>query len=194
MSASIPKTKNGLDAGACISALQKCIRRGMEREAMQFAVELAHSSKPFLGWVLARLEIIVHEDCDVLAAPWLIAIVHAACEQSRAKAKSVPADRWECPGEARLMVGNIVRLLCSAKKSRAGCHFAAAIGLREMLQHFVPEIPDWALDQHTPAGKARGRGIDHFRQEGAKLVPPAEPDEYEGEAYRLWELKAGRRR
>jgi hypothetical protein len=29
----IPDTKNGLNAMTCISALQKAIRRGMEREA-----------------------------------------------------------------------------------------------------------------------------------------------------------------
>ena len=31
----------------CISALQKAIRRGLEREAMEFAVELMHTSKAF---------------------------------------------------------------------------------------------------------------------------------------------------
>ena len=36
----IPDTKNGLPAMACVSAMQKAIRRGMEREAMEFAVEL----------------------------------------------------------------------------------------------------------------------------------------------------------
>ena len=36
-----------------------------------------------------------------------------------------------------------------------------------------------------------GRGIEHFRAEGAKLVPPpTAPDAYESEAYRLWALKA----
>jgi hypothetical protein len=35
-----------------------------------------------------------------------------------------------------------------------------------------------------------GRGLDHFRSEGAKLVPPpTEPDAYENEAYRLWAIK-----
>jgi hypothetical protein len=33
----IPDTRNGLPAMACVSAMQKCIRRGMEREAMEFA-------------------------------------------------------------------------------------------------------------------------------------------------------------
>src|SRR4029077_5973542 len=73
---------------------------------------------------------------------------------------------------------------------RAGCHFAAAIGLRSMLEDFAPEIPDYALDMHTRKGKAMGRGLDHFRKEGAKLVPePTADDPYEDEAYRLWAIK-----
>ena len=41
----IPDTKNGLPALTCVSALQKAIRRGLEREAMEFAVELMHTSQ-----------------------------------------------------------------------------------------------------------------------------------------------------
>ena len=41
-----------------------------------------------------------------------------------------------------------------------------------MLEDFAPTIPDCALDQHTMKGKAMGRGLDHFRKEGAKLIPP----------------------
>ena len=34
------------------------------------------------------------------------------------------------------------------------------------------------------------RGLDHFRKEGAKLVPPPTADDpYEDEAYRLWAIK-----
>ena len=45
-------------------------------------------------------------------------------------------------------------------------------------------------DQHTLAGKKLGRGLDHFRSEGAKLVPPLTGDDpYEDEAYRLWAIK-----
>jgi hypothetical protein len=76
-----------------------------------------------------------------------------------------------------------------APKSRAGCHFGA-IGLCSLLEDFAPEIPDWAYDQHTYKGRKMGRGLDHFRKEGAKLVPPPTADDpYEDEAYRLWALK-----
>jgi hypothetical protein len=88
------------------------------------------------------------------------------------------------------MVGNAIHMVCRSPKSRAGCHFAAAIGLRSMLENFAPTIPDWANDQHTLAGKKLGRGLDHFRRKGAKLVPePTEPDPFIEEAYRLWAIK-----
>jgi hypothetical protein len=38
------------------------------------------------------------------------------------------------------MVDNIIRMLARAPKSRAGCHFAAAIGLRAKLEGYVPTV------------------------------------------------------
>src|SRR4051794_39392746 len=74
-------------------------------------------------------------------------------------------------------------MMCRSPESRAGCHFGAAIGLRSMLENYAPEIPDYANDMHTAKGKAMGRGLDHFRWEGARLIPPpTEPDTYEDEA------------
>ena len=179
----IPTTRSGLNAMTCVSALQKCIRRGMERKAMEFAVELMHTSRAFHSMVCNRLEVFCHEDLDTLAAAWIAPFVATALAQSRDRySKSI--------GEARLMVGNAIRAMARAPKSCAGCHFAAAIGLRSMLEDFTPEIPDYALDMHTMKGKALGRGLDHFRQEGAKLVPSLIADDpYEDEAYRLWQMK-----
>ena len=179
----IPATRSGLNALTCISALQKCIRRGLEREAMEFACELIHTSKAYHSMVCNRLEVICHEDLDTLAAPHVVPFVSSALAQSRDRySKSI--------GEARLMVGNAIRMMARAPKSRAGCHFAAAIGLRSLLEDFAPTIPDWANDQHTLAGKKLGRSLDHFRKEGAKLVPrPTADDPYEDEAYRLWAIK-----
>jgi hypothetical protein len=70
------------------------------------------------------------------------------------------------------MVGNAIRTLVRAPKSRAGRHFGAAVGLRSLLEGFAPEMPDHALDTHTMKGKAMGGGLDHFRSDGAKLIPP----------------------
>jgi replication-associated recombination protein RarA len=179
-----PDTHGGLPAMACVSAMQKAIRRGMEREAMEFAVELLHTSKAFHSMVCKRLEIISHEDIDTRADPAIVPFVATAVTQ---------AMKWydaEKLGASRLAIGNAIRLMCRAAKSREGDHFAAAIGLRSLLEGYAPEIPDYALDQHTVAGKKLGRGLEHFRKEGAKLVPPPTGDDpYEDEAYRLWALK-----
>jgi hypothetical protein len=40
-------TLHNLDPYVCVSALQKCIRRGLQREAMEFAVEMARTSTLF---------------------------------------------------------------------------------------------------------------------------------------------------
>ena len=59
-----------------------------------------------------------------------------------------------------------------------------------MLEDYAPEIPDYALDMHTMKGKAMGRGLDHFREAGAKLAPPPTGDDpFQAEAYRLWAIK-----
>ena len=118
--------------------------------------------------VCNRLEVICHE--DTAAAPWIVPFAAAAVAQSKERYTSRI-------GEARLMIGSAIRMMARAPKSRAGCHFAAAIGLRSMLEGYAPTIPDWANDRHTLAGKKLGRGLDHFRSEGAKLVPPPTGDD-----------------
>jgi hypothetical protein len=179
-----------MNASECISAMQKCIRRGLEREAMEFACELMHSTKGYFTWVTNRLEIISHEDIDTAASPHIVPFVHTAMIQARA---------WydaEKPDKSRLAVGNAIRMMCRAPKSREGDHFQGAVGLRSLAEGYCPPMPDWGLDMHTAAGKRMGRSWDHFLSEGVKLFPPpAEKDRYQDEAHRLWMLdEQGRHR
>jgi replication-associated recombination protein RarA len=112
----IPRSKNGLPALGCISAMQKCIRRGMEKEAMQFAVELLSTSKQFHTMVCNRLEIISHEDIDTQADPRIVPFVAVAMYQART---------WYDPekmGKSRMAIGNAIRLMARAQKSREGDH------------------------------------------------------------------------
>ena len=109
-----------------------------------------------------------------------------------AAAAVTQALRWYDPeklGASRMAVGNAIRLMCRAAKSREGDHFAIAVGLANQIEDKVPVIPDWALDGHTVEGKRMGRGLAFFREHSAQLVPPAKPDAYEDEAYRLLALK-----
>jgi replication-associated recombination protein RarA len=168
----------------CLSAMQKSIRRGLEREAMEFACELIHTSKGFHSMVTKRLEVISHEDIDTQADPTIVPFVATAVAQAM---KYYDADRI---GFSRLFIGNAIRLMCRAKKSREGDHFGIAVGQQNLIGGFVPTIPDWADDMHTLKGKRQGRGLSHFREHSAKLVPPAKKDKYEDEAYAMLELKA----
>lgn len=185
----IPKTRHGLDTYVCLSAMQKYIRRGLEREAMEFACEMLHTSKNFCTMVCNRLEIISHEDIDTQINPHIAAFVKTACDQARAWYNQ-PND--ENVGKCRMVIGNAIRLMCRAPKSREGDHFQAAVGLKNLLLGQTPAIPDWAYDKHTREGRRRGRGLDHFRAEAAKLDPPAPPDRYEDEAYQMWKVDADR--
>lgn len=185
-------TRHGLDPLVCLSALQKCIRRGLEREAMEFACELLNTSilpkDRFCKMVTKRLEIISHEDIDTQAQPHIIPFVRAACEQAR---------EWHDEkklGHARMAIGNAIRLMCRAQKSREGDHFQAAVGLANERAPSGPIIPDWAYDKHTREGLLRGRGVAHFRTESTKLVPEARKDAYEDEAYRVWESEEHERK
>jgi replication-associated recombination protein RarA len=181
----IPPTRHKLPALGVLSALQKFIRRGMEREAMQCAVELMHTSKAYHSMVTKRLEVICQEDIG-LAAPHVIPFVRASMEQAREWYDPDPAKLGKC----RMAVGNCIRLMCRSPKSREGDHFQAAVGWANLLEGRAPELPDWVFDKHTSKGKRLGRGLAHFRAESTKLVPaPAEPDPYEEEAYRLWALR-----
>lgn len=180
----IPQTHNDLPAMAVLSAMQKCIRRSMEREAMEFACELIHTSKGFHTMVCNRLEIISHEDVDTQSQPHIVPFVATCVAQ---------AMKWYDPekiGRSRMVLGSAIRMMCRAKKSREGDHFAIAVGLANQIGGVVPVVPDWADDMHTLAGKKRGRGLKHFREDGAKLLPPVKPDKYEDEAYEWLEAKA----
>lgn len=178
----VPLTHNGLDSFVCLSAMQKCIRRGLEREAMEFAVELAHTSKNFFSMVCNRLEIICHEDIGLADVPTVLFAMQTI-DLARRSYDPEKLGKW------RMVLGNAIRALCRANKSREGDHFQAAVGVPNLEQGVAPLIPDWAYDQHTVKGRMMGRGLEHFRQESAQLHPPAPKDEYEDEAYALWQWK-----
>jgi replication-associated recombination protein RarA len=178
----ILRTHHNLAVFDVMSALQKHIRRGEEREAMHCACEMGHTSKAFLTMLCNRLELISHEDIG-LANPQAVIFTATAVEQAR---RVYEADK---PGKWRLIIGNAIRILCRSPKSREGDHFQAAIGQKVLMDSTPPTIPDYALDMHTAAGRKMVRGVDFFRTVSTVLVPPTEPDAYQEEAYAVWERK-----
>jgi replication-associated recombination protein RarA len=158
-----------------VSAMQKSIRRGLAEEAGRFFFAMAEGK--WFYWALARLKVVAHEDVgtgDMAAAMFALRSCDDAKEWYKAK-----------NGAWRLAASNAILALARAKKSRQSDHFQAAMRGRNF--HSVPEVPDWALDKHTRAGKAMGRGFDHFRDVGSKLENEAGPDPWRDEAFATWE-------
>lgn len=165
------KTQNGYEAFEVVSALQKAIRRGDEEHALYWALELEASAP---SWLWARLRVIAQEDVG-LADPTAMMIVHVsedAYERARkAKKKGL-----------RLAVINAVLALVRAPKSRLADHAMLAMDARRR-RGWRPEIPDYAKDKHTRAGRALGRTWKHFVDEAARLENRAGiRDPYETEA------------
>jgi replication-associated recombination protein RarA len=168
------KTVNGYDPFEVVSSIQKCIRRGLEREAMLWCLEMAHTSKAYYSWMLGRLQVIAHEDIG-LANPEVVKFVLVTTAAAR--------DMHEKQGW-RIMFGNCVRVLCRSLKSREGDHFVwVTLHTWETLGPGL--IPDVALDQHTRRGKSMGRRIEHFLTEGTQLDNASDTDLYREEGYAL---------
>lgn len=156
-----------------ISAMQKFVRRGMEKEAGQAFFELSDTGAHHIA--VNRLKVIAHEDIglgDIGACLFALRSIDD-CQAWYAKKN----------GAWRLAISNAILALCRAKKSRESDHYQAAVRGANVAERV--EIPDYALDKHTRRGKIKGRGLDHFRSEGAKLYPEHH-DKYEEAAYEAW--------
>lgn len=159
-------TQNGYALDEVVSALQKSIRRGLEREALYWAWEMYNSS--YSEYLFKRLFIICTEDIGI-AEPDLPAQLWALYQMHLHVKKKGSAD-------ASLFAAQAVIMLARAKKSRlVTCGWYVVRTAKERLQ-----IPDYALDQHTARGRSKGRnwktkeGVDFWLEEGEKLVDEAE--------------------
>jgi replication-associated recombination protein RarA len=180
----VPRTINGMDSFECVSAMQKCIRRGLERDAMLFAMEMCLSSKAFFTRALNRLFVIAHEDIG-LADMQSVTFAVVNLEACRGMYDPEKAGRYA------LALGNAIRALCRANKSREGDWFGI-VAIRSIRGGKKPEVQDWMLDMHTRRGKQMGRGLDHFLNDGMVLHPaPERPEPYELEAIELLRAPVG---
>jgi replication-associated recombination protein RarA len=155
------KTYNGLPADQVISALQKEIRRGNVENAALLAYEMAITSPALEDYLWQRLMIISVEDVG-FGQPDAPILINAMYQMLQTFDRAV--------GERRLFAVHAVRYLAGATKDRSS---------DEMVNVFIhddlkPTIPDYALDMHTAAGQAMGRGYEHFREHGAKVAPELE--------------------
>jgi replication-associated recombination protein RarA len=156
-------TKHGYDHYELLSALQKCIRRGLDYEAVHFAVELEEFN-PTMLW--NRLKIIACEDVGP-ANPIMPLLIDLLQKQYLAEKSKLAESTY------RLFFVNAVVCLCRSQKSRVTDDLLTIVYTeRERDGVFLP-IPDFALDKHTARGKAMGKGIDDFFSEGNKLANEA---------------------
>lgn len=157
-------TPGGYTCAEVSSAMQKCLRRGLEEDALFWATELDLAG--YGEYVWKRLRIIVSEDIG-LAEPGLAADLRALYENWLDQRKK----KDERHGPERLFLVHAVLRCARAQKSRMVDH--ALIVMYEGRREQRP-IPDFALDRHTSRGRRRHRGWKHFWEEGAHLGNPAQ--------------------
>lgn len=182
----IPPTRRGYAFDECASALQKCIRRGQEEQALYWALELAESG--YTQYVWRRLLVITSEDVGV-AEPHMPATIwslHQSALHLQAAARGRPA--------GRLQLAHAVLLLARSRKSRIVPNALIAVSADET----VRDVPPSALDQHTKRGRQLGHGREHFADE-ASLLADVETGELGHEPhlpdpYRARAIAAGERR
>lgn len=158
-------TVGGHQVYEVVSALQKAIRRGELDNALYWSTDLHLSGLD--GWLWKRLLVITSEDVGP-GWPEGPAVIRALYDNYK-EYKSRPDN----PGA--LFMHHAVILLCRAPKTRLVDH-ALTVHLVAHDDLHRP-VPDEALDMHTSRGKGKGRGIDHFLDEAAKVHPEVDdPD------------------
>jgi len=170
-------TKFGHDFGEAASALQKSIRRGLEEEAMYWALEFALAG--YHAYLWKRLVVIATEDIGA-ANHQLVNTVVNLCNHILTLLKDPSAKKRPKHDKYDLcMLGYVILEMARSPKSREADDFTNHV-LRMRRVKGRREVPDYALDMHTARGRKMGRGVEHFWLEGAKLENEAFPSKYRG--------------
>jgi len=178
------RTKSGYVFGEVASAIQKEIRLGNEEGALYWAKEM-YDTSPYYLW--KRMMVIASEDIG-LAAPDVVVMVNALAggwEQAKKTSWYVsPHQMVQC-----------VLALCRAPKSTE-VDDAICWDNDRRKKGYHPDVPDYALDMHTQAGKERRKaeGLSQddmerewylFRRNEAKIPSNPYQDKLE-EAHPEW--------
>lgn len=159
-------TRNNFLGDEIISALQKSIRRGKEREACEFAYEMYITSPELEEKLWRRLLAISVEDIG-MGNPQA-AILVKNLNDMRKEFLYGESDR-------AMFFIHAIRYLCESEKDRSS-DLLKNIVIKKFAMGYLPEIPDIALDKHTTRGQKLGRGSEHFLNEASKVVPQASVD------------------
>jgi len=169
-------TKRGYQLDEVVSTLQKEIRRGHEEEALFWAQEMMESG--YFNYVWKRLGIIACEDVG-MADP------HAAVLVGSLWATFLQIKKFQ---QSPVVEGDLlafaVLYLARATKNREVDDFKLHVEGRKN-EGWHPEVPDYALDMHTNRGRAMGRDLANWFEDGAHLENRGGPNRYEGSPSRL---------
>jgi replication-associated recombination protein RarA len=154
------RTHGGYNFYDVTSAFQKCIRRGMEHEALYWGTELYLSNYHEYAW--KRMIIMSSEDVGI-AEENICSEIWAMYEMWVYLKK----DKSSHAPERLPFVHAIMKLSRAMKSRMVDNKLCLYFDFRHRCEHEM--IPDFALDMHTIEGKKKGRGIDHFYTEGGKI-------------------------
>lgn len=171
-------TAHGFAADEVISALQKCLRRGMLDNVLLLGWEMYVSSQELEEMLWSRLCVISVEDVGLgnPSAPVLAETLY----QMRKRYPWPQHDRF-------LMAAHLIRVLATSRKDRTSDDMANWAKYSVSLGESLPEIPDFALDMHTRRGAEMGRDYRYFLEVASRVDPEIEGRE---EKYRQWIIKA----
>jgi replication-associated recombination protein RarA len=155
-------TEHGLAADAVISALQKCLRRGMLDNALLLGWEMYLTSPELEDKLWSRLCVIAVEDIG-LGNPQAPVLIETLFQQHK---------RYDRPtGDRFLFAAHAIRVLATSAKDRTSDDMVNWAKQSMALGEQLPEIPDFALDMHTGRGQAMGRDYRFFMEEASKVTP-----------------------
>lgn len=171
-------TEHGFAADEVISALQKCLRRGLIDNVLLLGWEMYLTSPELEDKLWSRLCVIAVEDIG-LGNPQAPILVETLYQQHQ---------RYPRPsGDRFLFAAHAMRVLATSSKDRTSDDMVNwaknVIGLGEGL----PEIPDFALDMHTSRGQRMGRDYRFFMEEASRVTPEINDKD---QRYRDWIIKA----
>lgn len=171
-------TENGFAADEVISALQKCLRRGMVDNVVLLGWEMYITSPELEEKMWSRLQVIAVEDIG-LGNPNAPVLIETLFQQHK---------RFDRPtGDRFLFAAHAIRVLATSAKDRTSDDMVNWAMRSVALGENTPEIPDVALDMHTSRGQAMGRDYRFFMEEASQVVPEIEDKD---QTYRNWILDA----
>jgi replication-associated recombination protein RarA len=152
-------TLPGYEFDEAASALQKSIRRGLEEEAMFWAIVI-EERYPWYLWKRLRITC-----CEDIEEPQLMVYVETCYRTYKELAEEARKKNTKKTSH-RMFLAAAVLHMCRAKKSSVNSDFACTLYDRYHRDGWRLEVPDWALDKHTARGRQMGRTEVDFATTG----------------------------